>query len=163
MKRSGPLKRTPMKKWRKPKRTAHEASMSMSWHDQVLAALYPLLQTAGGDLSVPQAHHVILQQTLRARARALDLPESLLVWDTRVGMKVSARRHARHHSGHEPITRVELELHAPDVFGFAREYGLEAWLDRHYPVMCPDCKHPVATHEMYRSGRCPVVVFRPTV
>jgi hypothetical protein len=24
-------------------------------------------------------------------------------------------------------------------------------------VICPDCKQPVETHAMYRSGRCPVV------
>jgi hypothetical protein len=28
-------------------------------------------------------------------------------------------------------------------------------------VICPDCKRPVSTHELFKGGRCPVVVFRP--
>lgn len=28
------------------------------------------------------------------------------------------------------------------------------------PYLCPDCKQPVSTHDTYRDGRCPVVVFR---
>lgn len=27
--------------------------------------------------------------------------------------------------------------------------------------ICPDCKHPVESHAMYRDGRCPVVRFEP--
>ena len=26
--------------------------------------------------------------------------------------------------------------------------------------ICPDCKHPIHTHEMFRDGRCPVVRFQ---
>lgn len=165
MKRSGPLKRTPMKRWRKPKRTAREALLSQAWFEAVVTRAGSALIAAGEQGAIViQAHHVIPQQVLRRRARELGLAEATLVWDKRVGVRVSDRRHQRHHSGHEPIRRAELdERLLGGILEFAREYGLEEWFDRHYPAMCPDCKQAVATHALYKENRCPVVVFRPTV
>lgn len=29
-------------------------------------------------------------------------------------------------------------------------------------AICPDCKRLISLHELYRDGRCPVVVFAPS-
>lgn len=65
---------------------------------------YPVI--AAGNKPPIQAHHVVPRSICRKHGA----PE----WDARNGMAVSTRRHARHHSRHEPITLGELpdEVHA---------------------------------------------------
>jgi hypothetical protein len=77
-----------------------------------------------------EAHHVVFQQVCRRRARELGLPEAQLVWDERNGMPLPRERHARFHRGSQVIWIDELP---PAALEFAREYGLEWWLERRYP------------------------------
>lgn len=102
------------------------------WRESVLrSAQSPLRSTQDpeGWLRV-EAHHCITQQQLRRRARDLGLEPHVLLWDARVGVAVTERRHARHHARSEPILRAELPA---SVFVFAEEYDLMAYVDRVYP------------------------------
>lgn len=125
-----------MKRSRPRRRTATEKERSDAWHDGVLALPEPTLMSVeddpGRSFVIVRCHHIVLQQVLRRRAQELELPPHLLLWDLRVGMKVSDRRHERHHSPGrlEPILRASLPGR---VFEFCDEFGLTVWLDRHYP------------------------------
>lgn len=135
----GPLRRRKGLTSRPRRRTPAEKEASTIWRELVVAsrpAVFTALELeerARGErrFAIVLAHHIILQQVLRRRARDLGVPPKLLVCDVRVGMPASKRRHERHHSGHEPILREELPA---AVFEFAAEWGLTEWLDRHYPV-----------------------------
>ncbi len=134
MKRPGsPRRRTPLRPSRRRATSVKELRESAAWRQLVLAR-GPWLRAAGEwpvhEALSMQAHHVVPQQTLRDRARIIGVPAPELLWDGRVGVAVSKRRHERHHSGHEPIRRDELP---EQVFDFAEEYGLGWYLDRHYP------------------------------
>lgn len=109
---------------RAKRRTADQVAESLLWHREVVAR-GPCLRTKG-DVGgvVAQAHHVIPQQVLRRHRAPL--------WDQRIGISVSARRHARHHSGHEPIAWTEIDPQRRYfIKRYAVEYGLEPWLERH--------------------------------
>jgi hypothetical protein len=79
-----------------------------------------------------QGHHVITQQQLRIAASELNKDFERLRWDTRNRLPLCARHHAAHHSAFHRIPRDVLEKACPKVFQFARELGLEWWLERTY-------------------------------
>lgn len=101
-----------------------------AWHAAVLAKRNSMIWTAedypviaGGGRPRVHAHHILS----KGECRKHGAPE----WDPRNGMPVSERRHARHHSRLEPITRDELpdEIHA----FLADHPALMPYFDRTYP------------------------------
>lgn len=134
VKRPGPLRRR--RKRRDPARPLEWLPYSPGWWaDRVDQHPEPIILSStqsNEDWRFDKVvrHHVIPQQTLRNHADVRRVKPWILVWDPRVGIKVSKRRHERHHSGHEPIRRDELPAR---VFEFAEEMGLGWYLDRHYP------------------------------
>lgn len=135
MRRGEPLRRRkPLRPQAKKATSKVELQAAGLWRRFVLARgpwLKCQTEHPGDAAESLEAHHVIPQQTLRSHARLHGLTAPELLWDPRVGVAVSGRRHDRHHSGHEPIRRAELP---PDVFEFAEQYGLGWYIDRHYPA-----------------------------
>lgn len=134
MKRGGEIKR------RASRRTPEQVAAAMAWHRETLAQPEVICTAEDETLSwttrraLAQAHHVIPQQTLRRKARDLGLDEDALVWDARVGVRLSKRRHERHHSAVEPLRWNELPADRQYFLKmFAIKYGLEDWLARHVP------------------------------
>ncbi len=128
------MKRSPIKRARAKRRTPEQVAASMLWHREVMRQGYALL--ADGETVAVRfhAHHVIPQQTLRRKAYDLGKPEDDLVWDARVGVPMSERRHALHHAGIEPLRWNHLpEQRRYYLQMFAVENELEPWLERHVP------------------------------
>jgi hypothetical protein len=82
-----------------------------------------------------EAHHIITQQQLKlvARTHGLGLDLDRILYDQRNRLWVCRRHHGAHHSSAKPIPWRIVERHAPKVKQFARELGLEWWLERTYP------------------------------
>lgn len=113
----------------KPKRRKRtDPAVTEAWYVAVLAktpVLFASTETASASAVLArQCHHIVNRQACRKHGA----PE----WDARNGVPVSKRRHERHHSRVEPIRRNELP---GEVFEFAEEHGLGAWLDRMYPAV----------------------------
>lgn len=70
-----------------------------------------------------QSHHVVEKAKLKSIGR-LDL-----LWDIRNRMRVCTWRHERHTGAYE---RIPLELVPAGARAFARELGLDWWLERIY-------------------------------
>lgn len=109
----------------KPKPVDEEArGLAGEWYRAVVPAQFRRTH---------QGHHVIPQQTLKnlfpKGHDGRSLPQ--ILWDPRNGMAVEERRHSRHTTAHERITRADLSA---SVFEFARELELEWYLDKHYPA-----------------------------
>lgn len=125
------------------RRLPGEAAASDRWIVTVRCKSPLLVSTKDGQVAAlgVKGHHVVTQQKLRqvAKDRGLSFDEeNALVWDVRNGVPASARRHDRHHSYHERVTREELARHFPEVLEFVAEYELGAWFDRFYPEEVPD-------------------------
>ena len=71
----------------------------------------------------PEAHHVVLQQTLRR-----DFPEAL--WRPESGICLCAWAHRSFHAGGVILTLERLPL---EVVGYLRSVGFGWYLDKHYP------------------------------
>jgi hypothetical protein len=81
-----------------------------------------------------EGHHIIRVQVLRKEAGFRGFDFEAVHWDLRNQLPVGRLCHASHHNARRRIPRAILEAHAPQVFAFARELGLEWALDREYPV-----------------------------
>ncbi len=77
-----------------------------------------------------QAHHVIQQQRLRREAKSRGLDLDRLLWDDRVGLCLCEPCHNAHTSAMKRVPRSALR---PENWEFARELGLEHWLEHDYP------------------------------
>lgn len=114
----------------KPKRrTEAQVLDAKAWRGAVLSKRTAVLWTAEdypviaeGKMPRLHPHHIVT----RAECKKHGVTE----WDVRNGVPVSERRHARHHSRHEPIHLSEL----PDeVYGFLADYpALKPYFDRTY-------------------------------
>lgn len=71
-----------------------------------------------------ECHHVVAKGWLRRNGFAAH------VWDPRNGVALTSAEHTAHTSRLRPLPRVALPA---QVFDFARELGIEHYLDRHYP------------------------------
>ena len=116
-----------------------DLASAAAWHAAVIhkrdAALwtaedYPMLVNGEKPIHLRpasglQAHHIISRQECRKHG----VPE----WDARNGVPVTKRRHERHHSRVEPITRCEL----PDeIYSFLADYPvLWRYFNRMYPAV----------------------------
>jgi hypothetical protein len=79
-----------------------------------------------------EAHHVVSQQAIRALATERGYgPEHLarLLWDTRNGLAVCGRHHARHTLARR---RIPLAVLGPGHAEFACQLGLDYLIDRTY-------------------------------
>ena len=127
MRRSGIKRKTPLKRVRPVKQTINRAA-SEAWARGVRTKRCALCGANG-----VHGHHIITQQQLRIAAFSLRLDFERLRWDTRNRLALCPRHHAAHHARSHPVPWVVLEQHAPKVFQFAREIGLEWWLEAMYP------------------------------
>lgn len=123
-----PARKTPLRANRKmPARTQYAWREGMEGKRCVLCHAVPAY-----------GHHIIEKQALRAKADELRDPDSAgklyarLVADTRNRLALCADCHMNHHAGARRVPRDALRVHAASVWVFARELGMEWYLDRHY-------------------------------
>jgi 5-methylcytosine-specific restriction endonuclease McrA len=84
-----------------------------------------------------QGHHVIKKQVLERRCKELYGDQWLehyvhIEWDRRNLLPLCERCHRRHHDAFRRLPRQLIEEHCRKINQFARELGLEWWLDREY-------------------------------
>lgn len=119
----------PSLKTRPKRRTEGAVLDAKAWRVAVLSKRNSVIWTAedyeviaSGAMPRLHAHHIVT----KGECKKHGAPE----FDRRNGVPVSERRHARHHSRHEPIHRSEL----PDeIYGFLTDYpALKTYFDRTY-------------------------------
>lgn len=122
------MKRTALKRQRKPPMSASEREMAAAWArgGQTKACVVCRARN-------PSGHHIVTQQRLKAKASEMGVPAHRLLWDRRNRLWLCERHHLAHHDRSKPITWELLQRHAPKVFQFVRELDLEPWLERRYP------------------------------
>jgi hypothetical protein len=143
------VKRTPLRRHRKPAKTTDELALMLNWVLRVHEASGERSQLSGRPAEV--AHHVVYQQKLRRHAKEIDVDPLMLLWDPRNGMSLTLREHERHHSGVRPILLSELP---DDVWRFAADYRLESYLERRYPGEDCGCRRhaPCELHTISPKG-----------
>lgn len=144
--RGAPLaRRTPLKRtgtWRASKATWErlDAQAHAAWKQKVTHGRCVVCVADGRERDAhPEhdPHHVLPQRVIRRYVRSLRLPVEdakrllrSLLWDPRNGICLDRRCHDKHESGFRPVPR---ELIPAKAFQFARELGLDWWLEKHYP------------------------------
>lgn len=110
------------------KKQPFDSAAAAAWKIDVMASSRGCIVC--GSREWLQAHHVIKQQILRARANDLVVPQSQLLWDKRIGVVICEECHDGHTLAYRRIPRYCLPLAA---FQFADEYQLIPALERDYP------------------------------
>lgn len=116
------MKRSYIKRGRRPRRTAEEMVASAAWHLEVMRASDGRCVVTGE--KAEECHHVLSQMALKKRGLHAHL------WDARNGIALTTRIHARHTTRIAPIP---LDLLPKPALEFARELGLEHLIERAYP------------------------------
>jgi hypothetical protein len=80
-----------------------------------------------------QGHHVIAKQTLRQNAMQNGYEYERVVWDARNLISLCERCHGAHHAATHRLSLSFVRGACPRIDQFAREVGLEWWLERTYP------------------------------
>jgi hypothetical protein len=128
VKRSAPLRRTPLKRRRKPKRSTESIAASLKWYLGAFARADGKSQLSGKPGE--QVHHIAYAQTLRRVAKDHGVDPDVLLWDPRNAMLLTTWEHERHHNRTRPILLHELPR---DVWAFAEEWRLVDYLRARYP------------------------------
>lgn len=111
---------------------------SRGWRAQVFAMHGKVCATH--DREAVHAHHVITQQALVDHLRAKlrdDRALKLILSDPRNGMPLCKECHDAHHHPAVNDGRLPYATLKPCHLEFAATYGLEWWLEKHYPREAP--------------------------